>query len=93
MYKKFNYCYITKIILELWQRELCQFYIELLNWRSTMINCGFSVPVINPKQEGNRLEQWEEAHSYWTVVYSIWEEHAADVGISSKPEDIPQTSK
>lgn len=55
-----------------WQRDLCVFYNELRDWRSTAVECGLQVPIMEPSNEGTAEQQWLEARAYWNTLRSLW---------------------
>lgn len=72
------YLFLT---LEQWQRDLCQFYSELEDWRSTAAGCGLDVPELERDTSLGAEEQWLMAHEQWNTLRGIWEAAAESEGV------------
>ena len=72
-----------------WQRDLCIFYNELREWRSTAIQCGLQVPVVEPSGQGTAEQQWSEARDYWNVLRDLWTVQAQSREITNLPPSQP----
>ena len=58
-----------------WERDLCQFYTEVNQWRESALQCGLSLPPLPAVRQGSPDQQWLLAKDYWDEITSVWGEY------------------